>query len=107
MSMASGEPRQITLDDVPGLLLPDETVGTASAVLKPLRCRLGSRLSIVSDGSIGVTFTVEAGSEVSVCAFNAPTDRDPDLVLVPPDEGRPGDQGGQLELTPGSCWLKV
>jgi hypothetical protein len=107
MSMASGEPRQITLDDVPGLLLPDETVGTASAVLKPLRCRLGSRLSIVSDGLFGVTFTVEAGSEVYVCAFNAPTDHDPDLVLVPADAGRPGNQGGQLEITPGSCWLKV
>ncbi|HVN32409.1 MAG TPA: hypothetical protein VMT45_10510 [Thermoanaerobaculaceae bacterium] len=107
MSMASGEPRQITLDDVPGLLLPDETVGTASAVLKPLRCRLGSRLSIVSDESIGVTFSVEADSEVSVRAFNAPTDHDPDLVLVPPDAGQPGHRDGQIELTPGLCWLKV
>jgi hypothetical protein len=107
MSTASGEPRQVTLDDLPGVLPPDETVGTASAVLKPLRCRLESGLSVESGGSVGVTFTVEAGGEVSVSAFNVPTDRDPDLVLAPADPGRPDDRAAQLELTPGSCWLKV
>jgi hypothetical protein len=54
-----------------------------------------------------VVFTVQAGSEVTVFVFNAPTDRDPDLVLVPTTAGGPEGRVGQLELTPGSCWLKV
>src|SRR5512136_3500872 len=107
MSSASGEPKLVKLDDLPEILLPDETVGTASAALKPLRCRVESRLPIASSAFPGVAFTVQADSEVSVFAFNAPTDRDPDLVLVSP-AGR-GHEGfvGQLELTSEACWLKV
>ena len=48
-----------------------------------------------------------AGSEGSVFVFNAPTDRDPDLVLVPVGAGGPEGRAGQLELAPGSCWLKI
>ncbi|HLE60218.1 MAG TPA: hypothetical protein VI700_01645, partial [Thermoanaerobaculaceae bacterium] len=107
MSSASGEPKLVKLDDLPKLLLPDETVGSASHSLKPLRCRVESRLPIVSKACPGVVFTVKGGSEVSVFAFNAPTDRDPDLVLVPTGAGGAEGRAGQLELTPGSCWLKV
>jgi hypothetical protein len=107
MSSASGEPKLVKLDDLPGLLLPDETVGTASASLKPLRCRLESRLPIASSACPGVVFTVQAGSEVSFFVFNAPTDCDPDLVLAPPAAGGHEGGAGQLELTPDSCWLKV
>jgi hypothetical protein len=104
MSTASDEPRLIRLDELPQLLPPDQTVGTASAVLKPLRCRVDSRLQVASGG---VVFTVEAGAGVSVFAFNTPTDCDPDLVLVAAERGRPQGQAGQLELAQGSCWLKV
>lgn len=107
MSSASGEPKLVKLDDLSGLLLPDETVGTAPASLKPLRCRAESRLPVASSAFPGVVFTVQAGSEVSFFVFNAPTDCDPDLVLVPPAAGGNAGRAGQLELTPESCWLKV
>jgi hypothetical protein len=107
MNSASGEPKLVRLDDLPELLLPAESVGTASHNLKPLRCRVESRFPIPSSAFPGVVFTVQAGSEATVFVFNAPTDRDPDLVLVPTAAGGPEGRVGQLELTPGSCWLKV
>ncbi len=107
MNSASGEPEVVRLDDLARFLLPDETVGSASDTLKPLRCRVESRLPVPSGACPGAVFTVQAGSEVSVFAFNAPTDRDPDLVLLPPGAGPPESCAGQLNLTPGSCWLKV
>ena len=107
MSSASGEPKLVKLDDLPELLLPEETVGSASHNLKPLRCQVESRFPIPSSACPGVVFTVQAGSEASVFAFNAPTDRDPDLVLVPTGGAGSEARAGQLELTPGSCWLKV
>lgn len=107
MNSASGEPTLVRLDDLPELLLPDETLGSASRNLKPLRCRAESRFPIPSGACPGVVFTVQAGSEVSVFVFNAATDRDPDLVLVATGAGEPEGGAGQLELAPGSCWLKV
>jgi hypothetical protein len=100
MSTASEESRLHTLDDLPGLLPPDEPVGTVSDVLKPLRLRATSDRRLLSGG---LTFTVKAGSEVSVSAFNTVTDSDPDLVLAPSG----GAGAAQVELVPGSCWLKV
>jgi hypothetical protein len=107
MNSPSGEPKLVRLDDLLELLLPDETVGTATHSLKPLRCRVESQFPIPSSAFPGAVFTVEAGSEASVFVFNAPTDRDPDLVLVPAGAGGPEGRAGQLELTPGSYWLKV
>jgi hypothetical protein len=106
MSSASGQGKLVGLDDLPRILVPDETIGGISTPLKPLRCRLPSALKVASSGSPGAVFTVEAESEISVLAFNTPKDRDPDLILVPPGTAV-GEAGpvGQLELVPGCCWL--
>src|SRR4030042_4986162 len=107
MNSASGEPTLVRLDDRPELLLPDETLGSASRNLKPLRCRAESRFPIPSGACPGVVFTVQAGSEVSVFVFNAATDRDPDLVLVATGAGGAEGGAGPPELAPGRRWRKV
>ena len=101
MNSVSREPTPSEPDGAAGLLAPGETVGAASAGLKPLRRRAPEGIA-VADLDDGRTLAVEAGSEVAIWAFNSPQDRDPDLVLAPP-----GAHAGQVEHVPVSCWLVV
>jgi hypothetical protein len=101
MGSVSGVPKPARIDDGLRRLPPDETVGAASATLKPLTGRVESRFSFPSGAHPDVLFTIEADSEVSVFVFNTIADRDPDLVLLPAGAASP------LRRTAEDCWLKV
>jgi hypothetical protein len=97
---AGGGTRLVEANEVEGILAPEETVGTTGEKLKPLRCRTPEDVSVPGEPSSCAALTIEAGSEAVVSAFNTHEDRDPDSVLA-----RPG--AGQLDFSPGTCWLVV
>ena len=100
MSSVSRGPRLVELDEVGEVLAADEALGTTAANLKPLSCRAPQTISVAGDACPFGPLTIEAGSEVSLFVFNNQADRDPDAVLAPPGTG-------QLEPSPGACWLVV